>query len=78
MRDRQVDSLVRRDAEADLGAALRHVLGGIEQPVLGELLEVPVMMALLAVEAHRAGPYPADDPAAPPEVLVGRHHRRCP
>src|SRR5262249_47049032 len=70
---KQVDAIGRRNAEANLPAPQDKTLVAVEQPVLGELLEVPVVMALLVVEAHRAGRDPADDVVTAPEVLIGRH-----
>src|SRR5215469_502388 len=72
----QVDAIGRRNAEAHLPAPQHKTLVAVEQPVLGELLEVPVVMALLVVEAHRAGRDPADDVVTAPEVLIGRHRGR--
>src|SRR5262249_20259989 len=77
VRDCQVNGIRRRDAETDLPASQHLRLGLVEQPVLGELLEVPVGVACLAVEAHRPGPGPADDPAVLVEVLPGLHSRRA-
>src|SRR5215467_4925973 len=67
VRDQQVDRVHRRDAEADLVAEHHQRLVRVEQRVAGELLEVPVVVAVLVVEAHRAGPGPADHVPVPPE-----------
>src|SRR6185312_336449 len=58
-------------------AGHRHRSGGVEQGVSGELLEVPVVVALLAVEAHGPGSDPADEMLSLPEVLVRLHDRRA-
>jgi hypothetical protein len=56
MRKQQVHRVRGGDAEPHLVAAHRDRLGRGEQLVLRELLEVPVVVPLLAVEAHRPGP----------------------
>src|SRR5215467_13052794 len=72
----QVDAIGWRNAEANLPAPQHKILVAVEQPVLRELLEMPVVMAVLVVEAHRAGRDPADDVVTAPEVLIGRHRGR--
>src|SRR5580698_6689975 len=73
VRNQQVHRVGGSDAEADLVAAHDGLLVLSQQPVLSELLEMPVMMTVLVVDAHGAGPGPANEVAAAPEVLVSRH-----
>jgi hypothetical protein len=63
----------RRDAESRFLAAEHEIPARSEQPVGGELLEVPVFVAWLGVESHGPGPGAADHLPVLPEVLVGRH-----
>src|SRR5262249_5540922 len=77
VRRQQVDRIFWREAESLLVASHRQLLVRGEQVVTGELLEVPVVVAVPGVEFRRCRAGAADDGPVAPEILIGVHDWRA-